>query len=235
MANLGKALGVTLLLAWFFYRSFWALIPMLLPGALYYRKCVKEKIARDREVLEAQFCECIESVGTSVRSGASVETAFLAAYPTMETLFGKNSMICEELRGIRRGLSRNIPLEKLLRNLADRAGIDAISRFAEVFAIVKRSGGRMEDIIRSSAELIRIRQNNRREIRAILGARRAEMKIMRIMPFLIVIYVSMGQPAYFDPLYGNQRGALIMSGMLVVYLAAYLLGEGVLGKLEGDV
>ncbi len=202
---------------------------------MYYRKCVREKISRDREMLESQFCECIESVGTSVRSGASVETAFLAAYPTMQTLYGRDSMICEELRGIRRGLSRNVTLEKLLTNLAERAKLDAISRFAEVFSIVKRSGGRMEDIIRSSAELIRMRQNNLREIRTIVGARRTEMRIMRSVPFLIVAYVRLGQPGYFDPLYWNLRGVLIMTGMLGLYLLAYHLGERTLKRLEEDV
>ncbi len=230
-----KAAGVSALLAWFFYRSFWALIPMAIPGILYFRSCRQSIVRRDRELLESQFCECIESVGTAVRTGASVETAFLTCYPTMVSLYGEDSMICEELRGIRRGLSRNVTMENLLQNLADRAGSDAITRFASVFSIVKKSGGRMEDIIRGSAELIRMRQDSRREMRALLAGRRGEMQIMRCMPFLIVFYVGLGQPDYFDPLYGNLRGMLIMTGMLVLYLLAYLLGEGTLGRLEREV
>jgi tight adherence protein B len=213
----------------------WALIPMAIPGILFFWDSRKEIIRRDRELLEAQFCECIEAVGTAVRTGASVETAFLGSYSTMVTLFGEDSMICEELRSIRRGLARNVTLENLLRNFAERSGSDAISRFAGVFSIVKRNGGGMEEIIQGSAELIRIRQDSRREMRALLGGRRSEMQIMRCMPFLIVFYVGLGQPEYFLPLYGNLRGVLIMTGMLALYLLAYYLGERTLAKLEGEV
>ena len=233
--TIGKAVVVSAILAWFFYRSLWALFPMAIPGLLWFRSRKKEIVRRDRELLEAQFCECIETVGTSVRSGASVESAFLGSYPAMRTLFGEDSMICEELRAIRRGLSRNVTLEALLRNLSERSGSEVIARFAAVFSIVKKNGGRMDDIIRESAELIRMQQNSRREMGALLAGRKTEMRIMRCMPFLIVFYVGLGQRDYFDPLYGSLRGVLIMTGMLGLYLLAYFLGERTLTKLEREV
>jgi len=55
---------------------------------------------------------------------------------------------------------------------------------------------------------------------------------MKIMPFGILAYVGMSSPGYFDPLYGNATGIMIMTVLLIVYLAAFYLGDRILGKLE---
>jgi tight adherence protein B len=55
---------------------------------------------------------------------------------------------------------------------------------------------------------------------------------MRLMPFGILAYVGISSPGYFDPLYGNLTGIAIMSGLLAVYVVAFILGDRILKKLE---
>ncbi len=235
LTALGKSFGVCVLLAYFFYRSVLAVIPMIPIGAWFLVRLKRQIIRRDTELLEEQFCECIQSVGTAVRAGASVENAFAGSYPVMASLYGEDAMICEELRFFRRGLARNIPPEELLRNLSQRAPSEAIGQFAAVFSIVKKNGGKMDEIIRGSVDLIRAQQESRKEIRTLLSGRQMEMNIMRGMPFLIVFYVGIGRPGFFDALYAGLGGRLLMTAMLAVYLAAYLLGDRTLGRLGKEV
>ena len=72
----------------------------------------------------------------------------------------------------------------------------------------------------------------REEIAAALSGRRMEQNIMKIMPFGILAYVGMSSPGYFDPLYGNITGTAIMTGLMILYLSAFYLGDRILGKLE---
>ena len=55
---------------------------------------------------------------------------------------------------------------------------------------------------------------------------------MRVVPFGILLYIGATYPGYFNELYFNFKGVLIMTGCLVVYLAAYLLGEKMMKQVE---
>ncbi|MCR5477333.1 MAG: type II secretion system F family protein [Lachnospiraceae bacterium] len=229
-----QAVLVTVLLAWFFYRSIWALLPLSAAGALYFRKGARELIRKDREDLERQFRECIESVKTALKAGYSAENAFLESEKDLELLFGRDSMIYREMELIRRGLVVNRTLEELLAGFAIRSGSDAIGQFAEVFVIAKRSGGNLPEVIRDASELIGEQMEAKAELRTLLSGRRMEQNIMKLMPFGILLYIGLTSPGYFDSLYGNPKGVLLMTGLLGVYLAAFFLGEHILGKLEEE-
>lgn len=178
-----------------------------------------------RERLAGQFRECILAVASSLQAGYSVENAFLECEQDMEQMFGQEALICVELRLIRRGLAINISLEELLADLGERSGCDEIAQFGEVFSIAKRNGGNMAEIIGSSSELIGRNIDLRRELEVLLGGKRMELMIMKLMPFFVLLYVGSANEGYFDMLYHNGKGILIMTGCLAVYIAAYAVGE----------
>lgn len=99
----------------------------------------------------------------------------------MEQLYGADSLICIELKTIRRGLHINIPLEEMLADFGERSHCEDILQFAEVFGIAKRSGGNLAEIIRSSAELIGRKAEVRQEMDTLLAGKRMELGIMRVM------------------------------------------------------
>ena len=64
--------------------------------------------------------------------------------------------------------------------------------------------------------------------RADAEVKKMELAIMKVMPFGILLYINMGNRGYFDSLYHNLTGAVIMTGCLGIYLGAYLLGEHIM-------
>lgn len=224
----GKAAGLVLLFAWFFYRSVWALLPLSILGILFFRKREKEKIAEDKRQLALQFKECILSASASLKSGYSVENAFVGCLPDMKMMFGSFAFICVELERIQKGLVMNRTLEDMLGSLGRRSGIQEIVEFSEVFAIAKRSGGSIPEIISASAGLIGRRIEALEDIRTQTAARRMEQKVMNIMPFGILLYVEATNKGYFDALYHNVTGIAVMTVCLAVYLGAYVLAEKIL-------
>ncbi len=220
--------------AYFFYRSMWALIPLAPLGVGCFGNIRRKKIERDEEELKAQFRECILSVAALLQAGYSAENAFVECEKDMAVMYGEESRICGELRLIRRGLHLNITLEELLMDFAGRSNCEEIDQFARIFALAKRNGGNMAAIIKSSASLIGKRIDLRREIATLLSGKRMELSIMEIMPFGILLYVSLGNPGYFDGLYHNLFGVTVMTGCLAAYLAAYLIGERVMRRMTAD-
>ena len=65
----------------------------------------------------------------------------------------------------------------------------------------------------------------KREFRILISSKKFEPRIMCLIPFVILIYIGVTSPGYFDVLYKNMSGVLIMSACLAVYAGAFLWGE----------
>lgn len=227
--------GVVILLSYFFYRSIFAALPLSFTGYLFFKKHSAQLAKRSREELLQQFKECIMTVQNSLRAGYAVENAFVDCREDMRLLFGEDSYIYRELELIRRGLVINRTLEGLLEDLAKRSGCEEILQFSDVFAIGKRSGGKLAEIIKSSAGMIAAKIDTRAEIMTVLSGRRLEQNIMKVIPFGILTYIGVSYPGYFDGLYHNPSGIAIMTVCLAIYLGAYILGDRILENIEKDM
>lgn len=223
-----KGGGILALIAYFFYRSVLAgilLAPLLIPFYFREKKELKRKHSRE---LGIQFRDAILSVSTNQRAGYSVENAFGEALSDMVLLYGKNSLIVRELSRIVKGLKNNVTLEKLLADLGERSGNADVEEFAQVFAVAKRSGGNMTQMIADTVNVIGERLTVENEIDVLLSAKRMEARIMDVVPFFIIGYVGLTSPGFFDPLYHNLTGIAVMSGCLAVWLFAWLLSEKII-------
>lgn len=235
---IGKAGGIVFLISYFFYRSIWAFAPLCSLGVWYYKRQLKERCLKRKEELAAQFRECLLAVSGALQAGYAVENAFVESREDMKNLYGEKSLIYGELEFVRRGLMINISLEELLSDLAKRSDVEEIKQFAQVFSIAKRSGGNLPQIIQTTANLSGQQAETRQEVDILLAGKRMEQNVMRVMPFGILLYIGKAYPGYFEPLYHNIQGNLIMSGCLFVYVAAYLFGEKIIenigAKLSGQ-
>ena len=231
-ATLLLSAAVTVFFAIFFYRSIIAVLPMSAIGIFCFCSIRQKKTDKAKKELTVQFRECILSVAASLRAGYSVENAFRECRQDMVLLYGEDALICGELDYIRRGLDINIVLEELLADLAERSDCPEIREFAQIFALAKRNGGSLPDIIRGSAALIGQKIDLQQEIATMLSGKQMEQNIMKLMPFGILLYISLTNRGYFDVLYHNWQGAALMTGCLGVYLLAYVMGERIMGKIR---
>ncbi len=211
-----------------FYRSGWALLPLLPVSCLLALRSREEmQRTRDRELAE-QFVEALDAAVTALQAGASPENAFRDAYREMKVRFGERAPITRAFYRICAGLDSRVPLEDLLSAFAAGTGIEEVKEYAQVFAISKRRGGNMEGITQRSAELIRERMEAENEIAAALANRMMEQRIMNAVPFLIIAYISAVTPGFFDVLYHNMGGVLFMTLCLAVCVWAMELGSRIL-------
>jgi tight adherence protein B len=199
-----------------------ALLPVVFPWYVYQKK---RQIERNTRLIGIQFRDAISSVLTNLKAGYSPENAFLEAIHDMELLYGKKSLICAALSKIGKGIKNNIPLEKLIYRLGKESGNSDIRDFAEVFAVAKRSGGNMTQIISRTITVISQKMDVEKEIDVLISAKRMEARIMNMVPFFIIFYISLTSPGFFDPLYHNLFGIVLMSICMGFYAFAYFMSE----------
>ena len=197
-------------------------------GIWVWKREKKKKADNRKKELVIQFRDCIRSVVANLKAGYSVENAFKESLTDMRLLYGEQSDMALELVHIVQGVHNNISLEELLLSLGMRSGITDIREFAEVFAIAKRNGGNMTDILVRTAEVIGRKLDIDSEILILISAKKLEQQIMNIVPFAIIIYISVSSPGFFDVLYHNVLGVIIMTLCLLVYLLAYRISTNII-------
>lgn len=222
---------VVFLFTYFFYRTIYAL-PLTLPiGFSFWRnQILKRRKNREREFL-FQFAECLQAVVVSMRAGYAVENAVVESITEVRMMFGEGSRMEKELLLIKEGLRNNIPIEKLFVFMADNTGMDFVRDYATAFSIAKRSGGSVITVITNFAGLIATRSSIEEEMHTLLSGKRMEQMIMNIMPFGMLVYLECTNSGYFDSLYYNLTGVMIMSGCVVAYVLAYYLSERAFNRL----
>lgn len=83
----------------------------------------------------------------------------------------------------------------------------------------------MTEILSETAGTIEQKLDVDQEIQVLISAKKMEQKIMNMVPFLIISYISLTSKGFFDTLYHNLVGILIMTVCLFIYLAAFKLSK----------
>ena len=199
-----------------------ALVPSLYVYLLYWkaRQCRK----KEQEFRE-QFRVSIQTMASALNVGYSVENAVRETARDLKPLFRKDSRIRKEFERMIHQLDMNQPVEQVMNDLAARVSQEDVENFVTVFAAAKRTGGDSIAILKSAVRDISDKIEAEKEIQTLLASKKLEFQVMCIIPFGILFYMRMAFPDFMKVLYGNLGGAALMTGCLLIYAAAYRMGE----------
>ena len=220
-----EGFGMICIVAYFFYRSVVAVI-VLMPGIWFYRReRIKQARMKRKIVLEQQFKETLLAVQTNLQSGHSIENAFIESGKYVIEVYGKDCDMVRELLWIKKGISNGVSMEHMLLDLGKRCPESALEDFANIYSIACRSGGGWTQVIVKIVSSISQRMELKQEIESMIHGKKLESRIMCIVPFFILFYMDITSKGYFDILYHNPAGIVIMTVCLGVYLFAFILAE----------
>lgn len=222
---LGKSVAVMCVIDYFFYRSVWVMLPLCFVGVMYYRTEKEALLLKKKGETREQFKELMLLVSTGQKAGYSAENAFLSAYRDMKHLYGEDSNICKMLCILKSGRENNVDFSGLWHQIGSQADILEIKEFASVYEIAGKSSGDMAAVMEKTAGIIVRKVETEKEIEVLLSARKLEQKIMNSMPFLIMFYINITSPGYFDKLYHSFIGGVVMTLCLMIYLGAYAMSR----------
>lgn len=219
-----KAVLLCAAVAFLFYRSPLAFLPLVPLGYAYVRYSVRNQCRMRKEKLVRDFREMLGLLTASLRAGYSIENAFQDAGRNLASIVGKDSDMVRELDWINAQIRLSVPVERLLLDFGRRSGSEDIENFAAVFAAAKRMGGNTANIVRETALSISSKIDVEREIETAIAAKKYEQKIMGVMPAFIILYMQLTSPGFLSVMYTSVFGALVMTACLAVYGGALWWG-----------
>lgn len=215
MAGKGTLIGG--LVAWLFFQSVFGLVLVPFCVALTWIRDKKQQEQALREQEQALFTEYLGFVKEALMVGYSLEQAVREGRKGMLTTLKKDHFFLQAVIRLERKLQLGTTVEEAFSQWAGEAKCEDIREFAEVLFIAKRTGGAVWQVIENTEGVIRDKQETMRYIRSVLHSREYEAKVMKCMPFAMLLYLRMFMPDYLAPLYHNPMGVCVMSVVLVVY------------------
>ncbi|MCR4441962.1 MAG: type II secretion system F family protein [Peptococcaceae bacterium] len=220
------AAGFLFALAYVFYRSVF-IAALAAPFAVFYPRIKSRELAAARKYeLNLQFKDALDSLAASLSAGRSVENAFKEVVKDLALLYpGADAYIIREFAVIAGRIEMNEPVEDALAGFARRSGLEDIANFAEVFAIGKKSGGNMVEIMRTTSSVIGDKLRIKEEINTLLSQRKMEQKVLNVMPVLLLILLSWSAGDYMAPVFQTAFGRFAMTAAVLLLAAAYYISR----------
>lgn len=156
-------------------------------------------------------------LGSSLSAGRSVESAFAQVYSSLKNIYPDDkSDIVRETEIILKRLRTNENIENILKDFANRSGIEEIHHFADVFSVCRRSGGNLIEVVRTTSRMISERIEIKQEIETNLAGKKQEQRILTLSPILMVIFISKMSGEFIQPLFSTEVGRVVMTISLLM-------------------
>ena len=213
----GKGTAIGGLIAWLFYQSpvGLACVPFCVVAELVRGK--KQQKRKRCEAEQALFAEYLGFVREALMVGYSLEQAVREGRKGMLATLEKENFFLKSVIRLEHKLQLGTTVESAFLQWAEESDCDDICDFAEVLSIAKRTGGAVRQVIDNTERIIRDKQETMRYIKSALHSREYEAKVMKVMPFAMLLYLRMFMPDYLAPLYHNSVGVCVMSVVLAAY------------------
>lgn len=216
--KMGFAIGI---LNYFFYRELWACVALGPVGVLYFRLECKELFRKKQDEVREQFTELLRFAITSMRAGYSVENAFLDSYKDLERLYGAKSTVCKILGRLVIAKQNHQNFGEIWKKVGEELRVKEIREFSEIYEMAYHHSGNLSAVMEQTSQIIMEQTELQRELFLSMASRRMELRIMTVMPFAIMIYIQWTSPGFFDNLYHQKTGMMLMTGVLFLYLLGY--------------
>lgn len=184
-------------------------------------KRLQEKRIRE---LRMQFRSLLESLAASLSSGQNVPTALVNAKADLEVQYSENAYMVQEITEIVNGISNNVAVEKMFKNLGERSGDVDILSFGEVFEVCYSKGGNIKDVVNRTNEVISSKVSINEEIQTKLASNKVQQKAMNIIPIFIVAFLKYSNDT-FAASFSTFAGVAALTVGLLIFAIAFKWGN----------
>lgn len=179
--------------------------------------------------LAKQFKDALHAISSEITSGRSFSNilqdgAILNSLKIVYGEQGRKAYIIQEFTFIAKEMKNNATEESLLRDFANRSGIDDIRNFVDVMMICRRQGGDLNEVVKKTSKIIIEKMEIKEDIKTTVTQKKGEQTVMTILPVGMLLILSIVAPDYLAPMYETFiPGRLTMTiAMLLIVIAHYI-------------
>ena len=178
---------------------------------------------RRRDRLKKQFRDLLDSLAASFAGGRHMKEALSEAERELTSIYEEDDEIILEVRNMLKRMDDGETDEAILRDFAERAAIEDVSMFTQVFCTCRETGGDIITAMMDASSMLGDKIKIENEIKAITAQKKTEGMMISVMPVIIIVFLRVIAPDYIAVLYGNAAGIVTMTAALSATGASYYL------------
>jgi tight adherence protein B len=163
--------------------------------------------------VEEQLPEAADFIARALRAGHSFTNVLqMVGTELPEPLSG-------EFRAAHEEINYGVPLNEALHNLADRIPLTDLRYLVIAVVIQRESGGNLAEILGNISHIIRGRLKLLAQVRVLSAEGRMSAWILGLLPFVVIVLMSLSNPRYISLLWTEPAGVRLMwyaAGMILV-------------------
>ncbi|WP_067496793.1 type II secretion system F family protein [Actinoplanes sp. TFC3] len=205
-AALALALVLGLILPWYLGVPAGLAAGLLLPNAL-----LQGRVERRKQRFAEELPDTLQMVVSSLRSG------FTLQHGLENAVRDSTGPVPAELRRALSETRLGAELEDALEGVGQRTGNHDMQWLVMAIKLQREVGGSLSEVLQTTADTMRDRQNLRRNVRTLSAEGRLSAGILLAMPLILGTWMLLFRREYIRPLYTDPRG-LLMLGIAAVLL-----------------
>ena len=202
--------AVMFALGYIFYRSIFVSIIFALIGIKYPEIKTKSIISDRQKKISYQFKDMLYAMQSAVASGTSVENSVTMALEEMKKQYADpNTIIIKELELMVNRISVGTNIEEVFADFAARTHNE------DVFTNIV-------EIMRETTTVISEKIETKGEIDTKLAGRKAEGRVMIVMPIALILFMSKATGDFMEPVFTTMPGRIAATVSLALIIVGAL-------------
>lgn len=178
---------------------------------------------RRRNELKREFRDLLDSLAASFAGGRHMHEALSEADRELAAIYQDDDDIMMEIRGMLKRMDDGETDAAVLKDLAERTGIEDILMFAEVFSTCRETGGDIITAMTSASSMLGDKIRIESEIKALTAQKKTEGMVISVMPLVIIVFLRIIAPDYIAVMYGSPQGVFLMTLAIAGVLGAFYM------------
>lgn len=189
----------------------------------------RQIIDKRKNQLSLQFKDMLYSLSSALSVGKSVETGIRDSLQDLQVIYPDSETdILVELGLILRGLGMNNTIEDMFGQFAERAHLEDIDNFVDIFVTCKRTGGDLIEVMRSTSNTIGDKIEVKQEIETMISGKKYEFNFLMILPVIMVLFLTLTSGDYMAPVFTTIVGRIAMTAAIAIFALAYVVGSKIM-------
>lgn len=208
------AIGGGVLAAIFFPNVLFVLLLAGAGGLLPYL-WVGYQVSKRQGKLVDQLADTLSILASSLRAGYS----FLQALDTVAKEIGEPS--ASEFQRVVAEIRLGRPIDDALTAMAERVGSSDLKWAVIAVNIQRTVGGNLAEVLDIVSNTVRERAYIRRQVKTLSAEGRISVGILGVLPFVVLLYLSIVNPTYLSPLFTT------LAGKIMIVIGGSLMALGI--------
>ncbi len=181
---------------------------------------------KNKTLLALQFKDAIAILKNALIAGLSIRQAIIYTSVEVKKLHSHvQAPIVLAFTRMHESLEMGVALTAVLQTFKSESNLEEIDDFVDITIMTHIRGGNLIEVVSNLEQMITTKIQVKQDIGTLTASKLFESKILTLMPFVMVVLLTLMSPEYMEPLYNTAFGKVLMVFGVVLITINYHIGK----------